>query len=91
MESLALPALLFNGFQPLRSGGQKFRAVRPDEPANNIEISVRLPAARNVANVVLASPEAAEDIRLPFEVGKGSVKFVVPRVGIYGIAVMMME
>ena len=64
---------------------------RPDEPANDIEVSVRIPASRSVASVVLVSPQAAEDTRLPFEVGDGSVKFTVPRVGIYAIAVMTMK
>ncbi len=64
---------------------------RTDEPANNVEISVRLPASRSVASVVLAGPQVAEDIRLPFEVREGSVTFTVPQVDIYGIAIITMK
>jgi hypothetical protein len=64
---------------------------RADEPANNIEVAIRLPTSRDVASVALAGPQAAADVRLPFEVEGGSVKFVVPRVDIYGIAVVEMK
>ncbi len=64
---------------------------RADEPARNVEVSVRIPNSRGVTNVMLASPSAAEDTRLPFEAGDGSVKFVVPRVDIYGVAVIRMK
>ena len=61
---------------------------RIDEPVKDIEVSVRLPASREVESVVLASPQSAEDVRLPFEVRDRCVTFTVPRVDIYGIAVI---
>ncbi len=64
---------------------------RTDEPANNIEVSVRLPVLRRVASVALASPQTAEDARLPFEVQEGRVIFTVPKLDIYGIAVITLR
>ena len=61
---------------------------RTDEPANNVEVSIRLPASRSVESVTLASPQSAEDVRLPFDVRDRSVAFTVPRVDVYGVAVV---
>lgn len=59
-----------------------------DDPAENIDVSIRLPTPSDVKSVVLASPRRADDIPLPFEVQGHCVRFVVPQVDIYGIAVI---
>ncbi len=61
---------------------------RIDEPAREIEVSIRLPATSDVQSVTLASPQRADDAPLPFEAQDRCVRFVVPRVDIYGIAVV---
>lgn len=61
---------------------------RTTEPAREIEVAVRLAAAGEVVSVVFASPQQQDDMRLPFEVRDRSVTFTVPRLDLYGIAVI---
>jgi len=61
---------------------------RPDEAARDIAVSLRWPVSRGVESVTLATPEAADETRLPFEVHEGRVEFTVPRIDIYGVVVL---
>jgi hypothetical protein len=64
---------------------------RTNDSMRNIVVSVRLPARRRAATVMLASPEREEDISLPFQAQEGCVKFTVPQVNVYEIAVITMK
>lgn len=61
---------------------------RSNASAENVAVRVRVPAGRQVDAVTLASPEHSDDQALAFEVRNGQVRFVVPQVGVYEIAVV---
>ena len=56
-----------------------------------VTVRVRLPDRRKAKSVVLASPEHEAEVKLPFEQQASFVGFTVPRVGVYEIAVVVME
>jgi hypothetical protein len=64
---------------------------RPDTPAKNVSVSLRLPAQRQVAGVKLVSPERESDVELDFGQQDGLTTFQVPQVRTYEIAVVTME
>jgi len=64
---------------------------RADATIKNITISLRLPAERHVKTVTLAGPEREHDIKLTFKEQADVVKFTVPQVSIYEIAVVTMK
>jgi hypothetical protein len=64
---------------------------RVDEAVENIKVSLRLPDARRVKAVKLASPERDRDLQLGFEEQAGVVTFAVPQVRVYEIAVVTMK
>jgi len=64
---------------------------RADDPVKNITTSLRLPAERHVKEISMASPEREHDIKLTFKEQAGVVKFTVPQVSIYEIAVVTLE
>jgi len=59
-----------------------------EAPAKQVAVRVALPKGRTATSVVLASPEHAADIQLPFQSEAGAVTFTVPTVGVYEIAVV---
>jgi len=59
-----------------------------DKPIRNVSVNMRLPAGRNVEAVLLKSPQHEHDIKLPYEVEGDRVKFIVPTVSIYEIAII---
>jgi len=61
---------------------------RVNDPIEDIIVAIRLPATRQVKTVMLASPGREDDIKLPFEVRGRLVKFTVPEVNKYEIAVL---
>jgi hypothetical protein len=61
---------------------------RGDDPIEDIVVAIRLPVAHQVKTVMLASPERQDDIKLPFEVQGRLVKFALPVVNRYEIAVL---
>jgi len=64
---------------------------RSDSPQETVRIRLRLPAARHVGTVQLASPEHSEVMNIPFEEQNGLVSFVVPQVITYEIAVVSIQ
>jgi hypothetical protein len=64
---------------------------RTDSPATGTAVRLRLPVGRRVESVMLASPERAKDVHVSFEVREGAVKFTVPKVGTYEIAIVTMK
>jgi hypothetical protein len=64
---------------------------RTENPVENVAVVIRLPVTRQVEAVTLASPERERDIQLPFEVQDHLVKFTVPQVNTYDIAVVTMK
>jgi hypothetical protein len=61
---------------------------RPDGPAENISVSLRMPAKRRVTAVTLTSPERESQTELSFVQQRDGVTFTVPKVGVYEIAVV---
>jgi len=61
---------------------------RANDAIEDIVVAIRLPAACQVKSVMLVSPERQDDINLPFEVRGRLVKFTVPEVQRYEIAVL---
>jgi hypothetical protein len=61
---------------------------RPDNPAGNIDVAIRLPAASDIKSVALVRPESPDEVLLPFEIQGGCVKFAVPGIAVYGIAII---
>ena len=64
---------------------------RSDGPASDVEIQLRLPAGRRTRAVTLTSPQRQPDLELPFSQESGVVKFTVPGVAVYEIAVVTTE
>ncbi len=64
---------------------------RTGDPAENLSISLRLPAQRRVTGVRLVSPERQNDLELSFQERDGLVTFRVPQVRTYEIAVVTMR
>jgi hypothetical protein len=64
---------------------------RDSGPTGELEATVRLPAQRQVAEVRLANPERAEDLKVPFQQEGDTVRFTVPAVGVYEIAVVTLQ
>ena len=64
---------------------------RPDEPVEDVRVSLALPAGRHVKSVTLASPERQDDLELTFKEQVGVVRFTVPQVTTYEIAVVTMK
>jgi len=61
---------------------------RPDRPARDIGVTLRLPADKRVTAVTLADPQRKPDVDVAFEQQGGAVKFTVPAVDTYAIAVV---
>jgi len=64
---------------------------RKDDSIKNIVITLRLPAGRQAETVMLTSPERQNDIQLRFETHQDRVKFIVPQVSVYEIAVITLS
>jgi hypothetical protein len=75
-------------------GNQRFVHLvnyRKDDPVKDIAVRLRIPDGRRVKEVVLASPGRGQDLKIQHAREGGFVKFVVPQVGIYEIAVVSMQ
>lgn len=64
---------------------------RPNNPATDIVIRLQVPAGHRVKMVALTSPERKEDLKLSFVQQEGTVKFNVPKVGVYEIAAVTLS
>jgi hypothetical protein len=64
---------------------------RDNNPITNVLVNMRLPAGCDVEAVLLTSPEHEHDIDLLFEEEGGRVKFVVPTVNVYEIAIVKIK
>lgn len=64
---------------------------RSDGPIREVAVTVRVPPGRQVRAVKLASPDRDVDISVPFEEQAGAVRFTVPEVGVYEIAVVELK
>jgi hypothetical protein len=61
------------------------------EAAENVVVSVHVPAGKRAKGVTLASPQREDDITLSFQQRGDVVQFGVPRVAVYEIAVVTFE
>jgi len=61
---------------------------RGDGPMGGLDVAVQLPPAARARGVRLASPDRALDLSVPFEQSTGAVRFTVPEVKVYEIAVV---
>jgi len=61
---------------------------RAPQPATGIEVCVQVPSGRAAQGVVLASPEHPRDLTLAFHQEGNQVRFKVPRLRTYEIAVV---
>ncbi len=61
---------------------------RSDGPVRDLAVEVRLPAGRRAKTVTLASPERRDDRSVEFQQQSGAVRFTVPEVKVYEIAVV---
>jgi len=61
---------------------------RSDGPVGSLALEVRLPAGRRAKAVTLASPDRRDDRSLEFQQESGVVRFIVPEVKVYEIAVV---
>ncbi len=61
---------------------------RPDDPAKDVSVRLKLPLGRRVKAVTLASPERQGDRESSFQEQEGLVIFGVPQVRVYEIAVV---
>lgn len=58
------------------------------EPLSEVAVELRLPLACKAVRVRLAGPDHSEDAELPFQAEEGAVKFRVPKLDVYEIAVV---
>ena len=61
---------------------------RSDGPIREVAVTVQVPQGRQVQAVTLASPDHGADRAVPFEEHAGIVRFTVPQVSVYEIAVV---
>ena len=61
---------------------------RSDGPIREVAVTVQIPQGRRVRTVTLASPDRNADYTVPFAEQAGSVRFTVPEVAVYEIAVV---
>jgi hypothetical protein len=61
---------------------------RSDEPAVDVRVSVALPAGAKAEKVTLVSPDQQEDVNAQYEQAAGGVRFIVPKVQTYTIAIV---
>lgn len=64
---------------------------RNNEPITNVLVNMRLPAGCNVKAILLRSPERKRDIDILYKEEGERVKFVVPSVNIYEIAIIQIK
>ena len=65
-------------------------SYREGAPFEDIAVRLRVPEGETVKGVSLASPGREEDLKISFVQEGGFVKFVVPRVVVYEVAVVSM-
>lgn len=58
---------------------------RPDHPAENIPVTLAVPAGHVVQRVTVASPAQATDMELPYRQETGEITFHVPCVDVYAV------
>jgi len=58
------------------------------QPLGEVAVELRLPESRKAVRVRLAGPEHSEDVELPFQAEGAGVKFRVPKLNVYEIAVV---
>ena len=61
---------------------------RPERPVHNVGVRLKLPADAKVAEVTVAAPQSQADESVPFTLEAGVLKFQVPRLDVYAIAVV---
>jgi len=64
---------------------------RDADPAKDITVRLRIPDGRRVKDVVLASPGRGQDLKVAHAREGDFTTFVVPRLGIYEVAVVSMR
>ena len=64
---------------------------RNNDPIRNVLVNMRLPVGYDVEAVLLRSPEREHDIDLLYEEEGDRVKFVVPAVSVYEIAIVQIK
>ncbi len=68
-----------------RSAG---RGIQDEKPiaVDRVDVDLALPAGAKVARVVVAAPEAADDVEVKYVVRDGRVRFTVPQFLVYAVA-----
>jgi len=61
---------------------------RGDGPIRSLDVALQLPRGTRAKSVRLASPDRPADRSVPFEQSPGPVRFTVPEVKVYEIAVV---
>jgi len=64
---------------------------RSDGPLENVAVRLRLPPGKRAGAVTLVDPQRQAELELPFTQQAGVVAFRVPKIDVYGIAVVAME
>ncbi len=64
---------------------------RKNDPVKDVLVDMRLPVGCDVDTVLLRSPERERDIKLLYKEVRGRVKFVVPSVNVYEIAIIQIK
>jgi hypothetical protein len=64
---------------------------RSDAPAENVAVTVRLPAGRSAQQVVISGPQRNDDVALLFQEQAGAVTFTVPTVRVYEVARIVLK
>lgn len=61
---------------------------RSDGPVRDVTVTLRQPAKAQAKTVRLLSPERSAEWPLPFDELSGAIRFTVPEIAIYGVAVV---
>jgi len=60
-------------------------------PVNTVQVRLTLPAGRAVHQVAVAGPTHQTDLTVPFQEESGAVRFTIPQVGVYEIAIVTLQ
>jgi hypothetical protein len=61
---------------------------RPERPVQDVHVRLKLPVGDKVTKVNVATPQSRADESVPFTLEAGVLKFQLPRLNVYAIAVV---
>ncbi len=64
---------------------------RKNTPVGQLEVTLRIPDQRQPTDVHLASPDHTEDLKIPFQQHADTIRFTIPSVHTYEIAVVTLK